>query len=248
MRKRWPDEKGRRFYKDLQKRLSEKLHHLDNVELRNINTLLAIDVSYKEGHAMVCGVLWDVGKACPFAIYRYIEPVYFPYISGLFFIRELPPIVRLAKKVAIDYDVLLLNAVGAAHPEGIGLATHAGLYLEKPSFGITERIPYGFYEMPEKREKAWRKILDSNGNTIGYVIRSQKYVKPVFVTPGYRLKPETALSLAMSLPFNARLPEPLRLADRCSKKDFKKEVKIRGCENETIHSIKYPAMTGKQPG
>ena len=245
MKKKWPDAEGRRLYKDLQKRLYKKLLKTENIKVNTVRKLLALDVSYREGYAFVCGVLWDIPKACPLSIYIYSEKIQYPYISGLFFVRELPPIVHLLKNIKVKYDILLLNAVGSAHPEGIGLATHAGLYIKKPSFGITERIPYGLYSNPDIKERTWTEIFDVKGSILGYVLRSQKYVKPIFVTPGFRLNAQTALYITLLLPFNSRFPEPLRLADKCSKKKLEKEIKIRGCEDKTIYPIQYSPMSWK---
>ncbi len=246
MKKKWPNARGREYYKDLQRRLFARISENAIFDISRVNRLLAIDVSYKDGYAVACGVLWEIATACPSALFKYKEKVIFPYISGLFFIRELPPIANLVKHISTSYDVLLLNAAGTAHPEGIGLATHAGLYLKKPSIGTTERIPYGFYKLPGNEKNAKSEILNEKKEVIGYVVRTQSHLKPIFVTPGYGLDAKAAISIVMALPFKARLPEPLRIADRCSKKNFEKDIKIRGCENKTIHSIQYPPMTWKK--
>ncbi len=226
MRKKWPDEKGRRLYKDLQRRLAEKV--IIEGPDRLPETLLAIDVSYRKGHAYVGAVKWSIKKACPLRIYLLKVPMKYPYISGMFFIRELPPIVSIVKNFSIEFDLLLLNAAGIAHPDRIGLASHAGLYFKKPSMGITERIPQGTYKMPNFKKGSYNPIFDENKNVIGFVMRSQDYVKPVFITPGHLISPDNAFKIALNLPYYSRFPEPLRIADIYSRKEFEKEVK-EGC-------------------
>ena len=226
MKKRWPNEESRRIYRDLQRRLKERIVLKGPINLPEI--LLAIDVSYRRGYAYVCAVRWDIKRACPLKIFLLKVSLQYPYISGMFFIRELPPIVSIIKTFSIDFDLLLVNAAGIAHPGGIGLASHAGLYFKKPSMGITERIPYGVYKMPVLRKGSYNPIFDKNKRVMGFVLRSQDYVKPVFITPGHLVSPENALKIAQSLPYHARFPEPLRIADIYSRKEFEKEIK-EGC-------------------
>ncbi|GEM_PF-2645954 len=226
MKKRWPDETSRRLYRDLQRRLARRIV-LAGPE-NPVRLLLAVDVSYREEDAYVSAVIWNTEKACPVRIYLLRVLAELPYISGMFFIRELPPVVSIIRTFSIEFDLLLLNASGIAHPAGIGLASHAGLYFKKPSFGITDRIPCGAYKMPGLKKGNYTRIMDRERRVIGYVLRSQDYVRPIFITPGHLISPKNALEITIKLPFHARFPEPLRIADIYSRKEFKKEI-IEGC-------------------
>jgi deoxyribonuclease V len=52
---------------------------------------------------------------------------------------------------------------------------------------------------------------------IGWVLRTRRGVKPVYVSIGHRVSLETAVTLAMALTTRYRLPEPTRRADRLSR-------------------------------
>lgn len=222
MKKRWPNGGSRRLYKNLQKRLVKLIDLKDSQ--KTFKNLLAIDVSYRGEYAYVSAVKWDLKESLPRKIYLLKVNTEFPYIRGLFFIRELPPIVSIIKVFSIEFDVLLLNAVGIAHPEGLGLTSHAGLFFKKTSIGITERIPSGVYKDPGVKKGDLNPVFNDKGNVIGFILRTQDFLKPIFVTPGHLISPHGALKLVQNLPYYSRFPEPLRIADIYSRKEFKKEI------------------------
>ncbi|RBL66371.1 hypothetical protein C3E98_037920, partial [Pseudomonas sp. MWU13-2625] len=54
----------------------------------------------------------------------------------------------------------------------------------------------------------------------GAVLRTQKDVKPVFVSIGHRISLETACRWVLNVTRNYRLPETTRLADRHGKQFY----------------------------
>jgi len=226
MRSIWPKDERKDLYKDLQRRISQKIILEGPKTLLKI--LLALDVSYRKGFAYVSAVQWHIERACAIRIYLLRMRWSMPYISGMFFIRELPPIVKIVRTFSINFDLLLLNAAGIAHREGIGLASHAGLYFKKTSVGITERVPYGYYREPSLKRGSFSPLYNKRKEIIGYVYRTQDYVKPIFITPGHLIDAKNAFYIMQKLPYFSRFPEPLRLADIYSKKEFEKEIK-EGC-------------------
>ncbi len=44
------------------------------------------------------------------------------------------------------------------------------------------------------------------------IVRTREGVKPVYVSPGHRMDPDTAVEIVLSLCRGYRLPEPLRQA------------------------------------
>ncbi len=79
------------------------------------------------------------------------DKVDFSYIPSLLSFCELPILLKAFAKVKSNPDVIILDAQGIAHPRGIGLASHIGLLLDKPSIGWAKTRLIGDYdEMGER--------------------------------------------------------------------------------------------------
>jgi len=67
--------------------------------------------------------------------------VKFPYISGLLAFREAEALVTALRD--LEFDILMVNGHGIAHPRGCGLASWIGLKIDKPTIGIAKRLLVG---------------------------------------------------------------------------------------------------------
>ncbi len=141
----------------------------------------------------------------------------FPYIPGLLSFREAPILLKAFAKIKSEPDIVILDAQGIAHPRGIGLASHIGLLLDKPSIGCAKTRLIGEYgEVGEKAGSYSRLTL--KGKTVGAVLRTKKGVKPVFVSPGHKIDLRTSIDLILKSCRGYRLPEPIRQAHNLVKK------------------------------
>lgn len=61
--------------------------------------------------------------------------VAFPYVPGLLSFREIPPLLEAWKKLDVEPDVLVLDGHGIAHPRRLGIASHMGVILDRPTLG-----------------------------------------------------------------------------------------------------------------
>jgi deoxyribonuclease V len=62
----------------------------------------------------------------------------FPYVSGLFFLREGPFACEVISKLLVKPDLICFDAQGYAHPRRQGLATICGMISGIPSIGISK--------------------------------------------------------------------------------------------------------------
>ena len=141
----------------------------------------------------------------------------FPYIPGLLSFRESPILLKAFAKIKSNPDVIILDAQGIAHPRGIGLASHIGLLLDKPSIGCAKtRLIGDYHEMGG--EVGCYSHLTVQDKVVGAVLRTRKNVKPVFVSPGHKIDLNTSIDLVLKSCCGYRLPEPIRQAHNLVKK------------------------------
>ncbi|WP_456421649.1 endonuclease V [Thermococcus sp.] len=160
------------------------------LNLKQIKTVGAVDVSYRGDKAVSALVI------CTFPECKLVETrtvrvnVGFPYIPTYFFLRETRPILLVLKNS--NFDVLLVEGHGKAHPRRYGLASHIGLLIEKPTVGVAKR------PLPGVPPELYKKVGKA------------------YVSVGHLVDLESAVELVGAL--NERgYPKPLRLADRLSK-------------------------------
>ena len=144
----------------------------------------------------------------------------FPYVPGYLSFREVPALLACLEKVRSGVDVLMCDAQGLAHPRKMGLATHMGLWLKTPTIGCAKTPLYGQFRMPATKKGAYTFIRDSNA-PIGAVLRTRDNVKPLFISPGYKINLKDAIKVTLSTCTKYRIPQPLRCAHTLSKTTLK---------------------------
>ncbi len=141
----------------------------------------------------------------------------FPYIPGLLSFREIPSLLKAWKKLKIIPDLICVDGVGIAHPRRLGIATHLGLALDIPTIGIAKSILTGTHEPLGFEQGASIELFDIKNpkEVLGVVLRTKKNVKPVYVSPGYKITVKDAERIVRSCIGKYRIPEPTRLAHEC---------------------------------
>lgn len=140
----------------------------------------------------------------------------FPYVPGFLSFREAPAALAALERLRTTVDLLLVDGHGLAHPRRFGLACHIGLLAALPTIGVAKSVLVGRYEEPG-RDRGDRTPLLDDGNTVGAVLRTRSYTRPVFVSVGHRISLDTAISYVLRCTPKFRSPEPIRLADRLSR-------------------------------
>lgn len=196
-----------RIQKDLQEQIVlEK-------SLENFSRIAGVDVSFsKEKDKATCGVIIFSFPELS-VIERRVETteIKFPYIPGLLAFREGPSVLSAFDKLETEPDLIMFDAQGIAHPRGIGLASHMGLILGKPSIGCAKTRLCGEYEEPEEKQGSFS-YLKKEGKIIGAVLRTKEKIKPVFVSTGHEIDLEICIRTVLECCRGYRLPEPTRQA------------------------------------
>lgn len=137
----------------------------------------------------------------------------FPYVPGLFSFRELPFLCKALEGLRTEPDLVVCDGQGVAHPRRCGLASHLGILFDVPTIGCGKTCLVGDHGEPGLDRGSTAPLVD-RGEVVGSVLRTQKNVKPLFVSVGHRVSLDTACSWILRLAKSYRQPEPIRLANQ----------------------------------
>jgi len=146
-------------------------------------------------------------------------PLAFPYVPGLLTFREGPAVLAAWRELRTEPDLLLFDGAGVAHPRGMGIAAHLGLWLDRPAIGVAKSRLCGVAAEPGPERGARTPIRDTadRRRVLGTLLRTRDRVKPLWVSPGHRVDRRRAVEWVLRSGGGYRLPEPTRRADRLSK-------------------------------
>jgi deoxyribonuclease V len=156
----------------------------------------------------------------------------FPYIPGLLSFREIPVLIRCLARVKTPFDVMICDGQGIAHPRGLGLASHLGLLMKKPTIGCAKSILVGEHdEIGVSRGDLAPLVY--KGKRVGTVVRTRDNGKPVYVSPGHLVDQSGACRLILGCARRYRLPEPTRQTDRIAGQEKRRlEAGVTGDRND----------------
>ena len=141
-------------------------------------------------------------------------PVTFPYIPGLLAFREAPSCLAAIQKLEHEPNLFIFDAQGYAHPRRMGLATHLGLFLDRPSIGCAKSRLVGRYQMPGNRVGDGSDLIDGD-ELIGTVVRTKPNTKPLFISVGHNISLDEAVKYVLLCTKRGnRLPETTRFAHK----------------------------------
>jgi len=194
----------------IQNELTPKLRDEPH-DLAQIKTVAGIDVSVKDGISTGAVVILDFHTLEVLEAVHHARPTDFPYVPGLLTFREGAVLLDTFAKLTIEPDVLIFDGMGRIHPRRMGIASHLGIWLNKPSLGVGKTHFIGTYNEPAK-EKGASSPLMYKGDQLGVVLRTRTNVKPVYISAGHRMTLENAVDIVMKVTPKYRQPEPIRQA------------------------------------
>ncbi len=197
----------------IQQELKAQIRQEDEIPLDRIKTVAAADVSFNRfGKTLFGGVVFmEFPGLRLLDVCTRISEATFPYIPGYLSFREAPVILDILRDFEIVPDVLLCDGQGVAHPRGLGLASHLGLFLDIPTIGCAKSVLVGKYEEPSAARGSVS-YLWYEGKKVGAALRTRAGVKPVFVSCGHKISLDSAVEVVLKCSPRYRIPEPLRRA------------------------------------
>src|SRR5918998_6227491 len=150
---------------ELQKSLREQVRLLPLKE--RIETIAGADISFNKFSPVVYAgivvlrlpqleVVEEVGV---------VSETRFPYVPGLLSFRETPSVLEAWSKLKTEPDVVMFDGQGIAHPRRVGIASHVGLILKRPTLGCAKSVLVGKYEEPGEARGKWSPMVDK-GETV----------------------------------------------------------------------------------
>lgn len=210
-------EKG---YIRIQNALQKKIKFQNISNILSIKKVAGIDLAYwnieNKEYAVCCIVVLEKESKQVIEVKHTLGRINVPYIPGCLAFRELPLILETIKKLETSPDLFMFDGNGYLHPRHMGIATHASFYINKPTIGVAKnyyKIENIDYIMPSNEKNAYTDIV-IKGEVYGRVLRTQKNVRPIFISVGNYIDLDSATSIVCDfINSESHIPIPTRLAD-----------------------------------
>jgi len=196
---------------DIQHKLAGMVSRIN--EIINPRFIAGVDISAQNEQ----GVATAAVVVLQYPAFRVVErkivqgKLDFPYIPGLLSFRESPLTLAAIEKLSITPDIIMVDGQGIAHPRRMGLASHLGLFLNKPTIGCAKSLLCGSHEELGEKPGSYVRVVDK-GETIGVALRTKLRTKPIYVSIGHKVDLQAAIYWVLECCRGYRLPEPTRLA------------------------------------
>ena len=181
---------------------------------RSVSTIGGVDISIKTEAARAAIVIIRYPDLAPVEAVTADAPLVFPYVPGLLAFREGPAVLAAWDLLSSKPDLLMFDGQGIAHPRGIGIASHMGLWLDRPTIGVAKSRLFGRHAEVGPRHGDNAELIDNGGNVIGAVLRSREKTNPLYISPGHLMDVQHATEFVLACLAGYRQPEPTRWAHK----------------------------------
>ncbi len=194
-------------YRKKQQQLRKQIVLEDNIDPFQLSTIAGFDVAYSKNDfekACVACVIIDYQSKEVIEQKTLFHYTFFPYIPTYLTFRETPLIQEIYSSLDHDPSVLMFDGNGILHPIQFGLASHAGVLLNKPSIGVAKSLLCG--------TKQKDNTIMYKDQTLGKAFYAHQNIKnPVYISPGHQISLSTAAVITSQVS-TFKHPKPLRLA------------------------------------
>ncbi|MCB2313373.1 endonuclease V [Clostridium tagluense] len=214
------NQKTEEEFLNIQNNLKERINVTNKIDLENIKVCAGIDIAYWEKNNETIGacsiVIIDFQTKKVLEKVQSVGKIEVPYIAGFLAFRELPLILEAVEKITVEPDIFIFDGNGYLHHNNMGIAAHAGLFLNRPTIGVGKtyfKIDKVDFIMPENEVGSYTDIVVKN-KVYGRAVRTSKSVKPIFISCGNNIDLNSCYEIVMNLlSQDSRIPIPTRLAD-----------------------------------
>lgn len=180
----------------------------------HIATIAGVDVSMNRfSDGLYAGIIvLSYPDMTPITHAVFHGKIKFPYVPGLLSFREIPALLKCFEKLSVIPDVIMVDGQGIAHPRRLGIASHLGVLLDRPTIGCAKSRLYGIGNEPMNPGETMSLRDPKNSEELGMMIKIKNGARPVIISPGHKMDVESALRIALPCFKGYRLPEPTRQA------------------------------------
>lgn len=157
-------------------------------------------------------VVYDREEQSIIEVAHAARPAEFPYVPGFLSFREGPAVMQAIHALRHEFGAILFDGQGFAHPRRCGIASHLAIELDRPGVGVGKSRLIGTFANPALKAGSLAPLMDDD-EQIGVALRTQKGIRPVFVSIGHRVDLDSAIKLVLTCCPRHRIPEPTRQAD-----------------------------------
>lgn len=186
--------------KNAQLKLASKV--IREGDARDYRFIAGLDVAYTNSKGIGAAVITDRNSSIIDTGIKILD-IRVPYIPGLLAFREFPCMYGALRNVKTNFDIILVNGQGLAHPRRFGIACHIGVLSNKPTIGIARRRLCG-YEV--KVDEGLYQIIDE-GEVVGAALKLGSF--KVYVSIGHMISLGESIRIVKELMKGHSLPEPL---------------------------------------
>ncbi len=192
---------------------------------RVVHTVAGLDISTagKRAHAAV--VVLSYPDLQPLEAVEADLALVFPYVPGLLAFREGPAIVAALELLETEPDLLMFDGHGLAHPRRVGLASHLGVIVDRPSIGCAKSLLCGQHGQVGPSAGAQSEIWDQD-EVIGAAVRTREHTQPIYVSIGHKVDLASAVCYVLNCTRGYRLPEPIRWAHRVASGTMRSKLRL----------------------
>ncbi len=142
-----------------------------------VRTLVGTDCAFLDGgeRILAMAVLCDAKTMDVLAESLSIQPTRMPYVPGLLSFREAPAVLEAIENLPAGGDLVLCDGQGQAHPRRLGLASHVGIWLDRPVVGVAKSVLCGQFRQPG-RNRRWHTPMRPDGGVTRSAVRERAAV------------------------------------------------------------------------
>lgn len=192
----------------------------NKVVVDELRLIAGVDLAYwkkdNKEYACCCIVVLDFIDFSVREKKYVVGEVTVPYIPGCLAFREYDLVEKTIQLLEHEVDLFVFDGNGYLHPRHMGLATYAGIMLQKPTIGVAKSF-YRFIEFDYSDlldiKFAYKDII-INDEIYGRVLRTHEGVKPIFLSIGNMISLDVATHVVKcTVSDESHIPIPTRYAD-----------------------------------
>ncbi len=162
--------------KAIQQRLRDQV--ITRSAFGDLRTIAGVDVGFEGDVTRSVVVALSFPDLVPLDCAVGRRPVTFPYIPGLLAFREIPGVLAALEALKVEPDLFIVDGQALAHPRRLGIASHLGVLLDKPTIGCAKSRLVGEHVVPPAEPGRWVDLTDGQ-EVIGAVLRTTAECKSI---------------------------------------------------------------------